>query len=83
MGQGCEIQAEVRRILASETEQALTVLPSFAGEILATGDEADLHDLKDALGLHVLHERINLDVAEAVLAMVRTYSIRSRAHYAK
>ncbi|MGB5757647.1 MAG: hypothetical protein WBM50_12095 [Acidimicrobiales bacterium] len=83
MAKRFDVQAEIRRILSAETEHALTVLPSFAGEILAAGEPADVQDLKDALGLHVLHQRNNVDVAEAVLAMVRTYSIRSRAHYAK
>lgn len=78
-----DIRTEVESILAAELPHALTVLPSFAGELLAAENEEDIHELKDALGLYVIRQGPNVDVAEAVLAMVRTYSIRMRAHYSR
>lgn len=54
------------------------VVAAFAGEIMAADDPVDLADLADALSAEVLADRSTADVAEAVLAMVRTYSMRRR-----
>lgn len=72
---------EVRRLLAGTPEEALEVLPAFAGELLAGADQVAVTELKNALGIHVLERGPNHAVADAVLAMVRTYTIGRAAHF--
>jgi hypothetical protein len=76
------VHREVRRTLIEDEATSLRILPALAGELLASGDEVDVADLKDALGRHLLHEGPNPDVAEAVLAMVRTYTMRQSPNVA-
>lgn len=81
MTERMNVAREVRQLLAGTPEEALLVVPAFAGEILAGGDPVAITDLKDALGIHVLQRGQNELVAEAVLAMVRTYTIGQAAHF--
>lgn len=66
--------------LEGATTRALEILPALAGEIMASGDEVMLIDLREALAQHVLHQRNNHEIANAVLAMLRTYALQQRAH---
>jgi hypothetical protein len=75
------VAREVDAALAGDRATALAVLAALAGELLATADESDLRDLKDALGQHTLQRGPNRVVADAVLAMVRSYSIGEAADY--
>jgi hypothetical protein len=75
------VAREVRGALEGTPERALQILPALAGEILAGGDVVAVADLRDALGLHVLNDGTNHQVADAVLAMVRTYGITAAAHF--
>jgi hypothetical protein len=54
------------------------VLAGYAGEVLATGDEAAIADLSDALSNEVLAQHEAADAIGAVLSMVRTYSLTTR-----
>lgn len=72
---------EVRQLLAGTAEEALEILPAFAGELLASGDPVAISELKDALGIYVFERGPNHPVADAVLAMVRTYTIGQAAHF--
>lgn len=81
MTERMNVAQEVRRTLAGTPRQALEVLPAFAGELLATGDPVAISDLKDALGIYVFERGQNHAVADAVLAMVRTYTIGQAAHF--
>jgi len=75
------VAREVRRTLAGTPQQALEVLPAFAGELLAGADPVSISELKDALGIYVFERSPNHAVADAVLAMVRTYTIGQAAHF--
>jgi hypothetical protein len=75
------VAREVRQLLEGTPEDALEILPAFAGELLAQGDPVAISDLKDALGIHVIQRGQNRLVAESVLAMVRTYMIGQAAHF--
>lgn len=81
MTERMNVAREVRQLLAGTPEEALEILPAFAGELLADGDPVAISDLKDALGLHVFQRGPNQLVADAVLAMVRTYAIGQAAHF--
>lgn len=74
------VAKEVERALAGEPERALQILPALAGEILAGGDDVMVIDLREAVGQHVFHRRRNHEIANAVLAMIRTYTLHQRAH---
>lgn len=73
---------EVRRTLAGSAVQALEILPALAGELLASNDVVTIAELKDALSRCVLEQGPNHDIAEAVLAMVRTYTISQAPRFA-
>lgn len=73
-----DIDREVAAILTGDERTVLTVLPAFAGEILAGDDELAVAELGDALGHQVLQHHQWADAVEGVLAMVRTYSMRKR-----
>jgi hypothetical protein len=75
------VAREVRDLLSGSAEEALEILPAFAGEVLAAGDPVAISDLKKALGMHLLQRGPNPAVADAVLAMVRTYTIGQAAHF--
>ena len=81
MTERLNIAREVRRMLAGTSREALEVLPAFAGELLAGGDDVSISDLKDALGIYVFERGPNHAVADAVLAMVRTYTIGEFANF--
>ena len=81
MTERLNVAREVRRTLDGTAHQALEVLPAFAGELLAGGDPVAIIELKDALGIHVFERGPNHAVADAVLAMVRTYTIGQAAHF--
>ena len=76
------VQAEVHRILASFRDgpsgELIAVLAGYAGEVLATDDEAAIADLSDALSNEVLGHHESSDAIGAVLSMVRTYSLNTR-----
>lgn len=76
------VPADVHRILTSfpadSPAELIAVLAGYAGEVLATGDEAAITELSDALSGEVLAQHQASDVIEAVLSMVRTYSLRTR-----
>jgi hypothetical protein len=76
------VQADVHRILAAYPDanaaEVVAVLAAFAGEVLATGDEAAIADLSNALSVEVLADHRCSDAIEAVLAMARTYSLRTK-----
>ena len=72
---------EVNAALADSPERALLILPALAGETLASGDPVLISELKDALGLYVVHQLANHQIADAVLAMVRTHTIHQAAHF--
>ncbi len=80
MGQRFNVAKEVVHALDGEAERALQILPALAGEIMAGGDEVMLTELREAMAQHVLHQRPNHEIANAVLAMVRTYSLHQKAH---
>ncbi len=75
------IAKEVDRILAGSQEESLRILPALAGEFMADDDPVSLADLRDALAHHVLQQRPNHDVANAVLAMLRTHALQQAAHF--
>lgn len=77
------VAREVRRTLEGTPRHSLEVLPAFAGELLADGDPVAISELKDALGIYVYERGPNHAVADAVLAMVRTYTIGQAAHFSR
>ena len=75
------IAREVNAALTGTAERALLVLPALAGEILAGDDQVSISELKDALSMYQLQQLPNHQIAEAVLAMVRSYTIHQAAHF--
>jgi hypothetical protein len=75
------VYREVHDLLREEPRVALAVVAALAGEILADGDPVAISDLQDALSRHVVAQEPNQVAAEAVLAMVRTYTIDRTAHF--
>ncbi len=80
MAQRFNVAKEVVRALDGEPERALQILPALAGEIMADGDDVMLTGLRESLAQHVLHQRDNHEIANAVLAMVRAYRLHQNAH---
>jgi hypothetical protein len=81
MAERFNVAKEVERTLDDRPNDALRILPTLAGELMADGDEVALQDLRDALARRVLHRRPNHEIANAVLAMVRTHAIQQAAHF--
>jgi len=77
------VAREVRNALADTPERALEILPALAGEILASADPVTITDLKDSLGIYVFDRGPNHEIADAVLAMVRTYTINAAARFSR
>lgn len=73
------IHREVHQIVDEmEGDDPIAVLAGFAGEVLASGDDASIADLADALSHHILAAGAHVNSAEAVLAMVRSYSMSQK-----
>lgn len=82
MAERFNVHHEVRQILDADEATALSILPGLAGDILAAGDAVQIEDLKLVLSFAVLERGPNHVIAEAVLAMVRSYAMHKAAHFA-
>lgn len=74
---------EVDRILSGTQDDALRILPALAGDAMADGDRVIIDDLREALAQQVFRRGPNHEVANAVLAMMRTHAIHEAAHFNK
>ena len=81
MAERFNVAKEVERSLDASREHALRILPGLAGDLMADSDEVALLELRNALAQHVLHRRANDDVANSVLAMLRTHAMHKAAHF--
>lgn len=80
MSERFNVAREAVRSLEGSPTRALEILPALAGEVMASTDPVLLIDLREALAQHVLNQRENHEVANAVLAMLRTHAMQQRAH---
>ncbi len=78
---GHELIHQVASICSHDEAYAWEVLPALAGETIATGDPTSISELADILSRHVFEQRPHANVANATLAMIRTHTIASKAHW--
>ena len=81
MAERFNVAKEVEQTLEGPPDLALRILPAMAGEMMADADEVALLDLRNALAHQVLRRGTNHDIANAVLAMLRTHSMQQAAHF--